>query len=219
MKVLAKQIVAVLLAGAFVGLPAIGSSPASLVGVAQGTGAIQINGQTFEGQASLFSGDRILTGAGSPLTVFSSAAERLRFESQTSATVTKLNKVTVVHLDTGAVDLATSGETSAILPDGISVTPAASTKTLAQVERLTNGNAQVSVYQGRMQVIDADETITVNAGHTAVISPASNAQNNQSQKKHKKKLWAIFIATGINVGITAAILANEQSHVISAIDP
>jgi hypothetical protein len=216
MKFFLRQTLAVLLACALTGLPVLGTSPRGLVGVAQGAGTIQVNGQPFEGQGSLFSGDRILTGAASPLTVVSSATERLRFEALTSAQVTKRAQATVVYLNTGAVEFQTVGATSAELPNGISVRPAAATKTLAQISRLANGKSEVAVYKGTVEVADATDSVTVHAGHTAVIS--ANAQTDQKNKK-KKKLWAIFVSAGVSAGAAAAIIASEQTRIESAIDP
>jgi hypothetical protein len=218
MKFFLRQTLAVLLAGALTGLPVLGTSPRGLVGVAQGAGTIQVNGQPFEGQGSLFSGDQILTGAASPLTVVSSATERLRFEALTSAQVTKRDQATVIHLNTGAVEFQTVGATSAELPNGISVRPAAATKTLAQISRLANGKSEVAVYKGTVEVSDATDSVTVHAEHTAVISPSAEAQTDQKNKK-KKKLWAIFISAGVSAGAAAAIIASEQTRIESAIDP
>lgn len=216
---LKRHAVAVCLAS-LLALPAFASSPKGLVGVAQGTGPIQINGQRFEGQASLFSGDRIVTGSNSLLTVISSPAERVRFQSGTSAEVAKDGPATVIRLDTGVIDFRTAGALRADLPNGVTVSPAESTTTLAQVNRLANGTAEVAVYKGTVEVANAENHVTVNAGHTAVIGPQTGSQNAQNQKnKKKKKLWAIFIATGVNAGVVAAILANEKSSSISAIDP
>lgn len=217
---LKRQAVAIFLSAMLVGLPVFGSSPSGLVGVAQGTGAIRINGQPFGGQASLFSGDQVVTGAKSPLTVISSAAERFRFEPGTSAQVAKDGRAIVIRLNTGVIDLRTAGALRANLPNGVTVRPAASVTTLAQINRLANGTAEVAVYKGTMEVADASESVTVNAGHTAVIGPESSAQiDNQNQKNRKKKAWALFITTGLSAGAVAAILANEQSHSVSVIDP
>ncbi len=199
-------------------LPLFASSPKGLVGFAQGMGKIQINGHPFGGQASLFSGDRILTGKKSPLTVISSAAERMRFEPGTAARVERDGSATVIRLTTGAVDFRTAGALKTDLPNGITVQPAANTTTLAQVNRMANGTAEVAVYKGTVEVANASRHVTVNAGHTAVIG-AQNANSNQKKKKKRKKLWAIFVATGVSAGAVAAILANEKSSNISAVDP
>jgi hypothetical protein len=218
---LKRQAVAVFLAGLMAGLPVLGSSPKGLVGVAQGTGSIRVNGQTFEGQASLFNGDRIVTGSKSLLTVISSPAERIRFQPETSAQVAREGRSTVVRLRLGAIDFRTAGAMRTVLPSGVTVSPAESTTTLAQVNRLANGTEEVAVYKGTVEVANAKEHVTVNAGHTAVIGPAANSQNgqNQKKKKKKKKLAAIIIAAGVNAGVVAAILANEKSSNISAVDP
>lgn len=223
MKVLLKgYVLAVFLAGALAGLSLYGSSPKGLVGVAQGTGTIRINGQRFEGQASLFSGDRIFTGSKSLLTVIASPAERIRFQPGTSAQVAKDGTSTVIRLSAGAIDFRTAGAVWANLPNGVTVRPAERVTTLAQVDRMPNGTAEVAVYKGTVEVANAENHVTVNAGHTAVIGPEAAAQNDgnqQNKKKKKKKLWAIFVATGVNAGVVAAILANEKSSSISAVDP
>ncbi|HEV2388538.1 MAG TPA: hypothetical protein VGS20_14930 [Candidatus Acidoferrales bacterium] len=204
------------------GLAAYAATPRGLVGVAQGAGAIQINGQPFEGQASLWSGDQILTGAGSPLTVISSPSERIRFEPGTSAEVTKQDASTLVNLANGAIEFQTAGATKTDLPNGIAVLPSGSAVTLAQVTRLANGGAQVAVYKGALEIVDADGAVTVGAGHTAVLNAAQNSgsddQTDQNKKK-KKKVWALFVTIGLSAGATAAIIANEPSRKESAIDP
>jgi len=222
MKSLGRRAVAIFLSGMLVGLPVLGASPRGLVGVAQGTGTIQINGQPFGGQASLFSGDRILTGAASPLTVISSPAERLRFEPGTSAEVARDNQANVVRLNLGAVEVRTAGATKAELPNGVSVEPRSSTVTLAQVSRLANGTSRVAVYKGSVEVADAAESVTVNAGHTAVIGPnaaTTSQSNDQNKKKKKKKVWAIVVTTGLSAGTAAAILLNEKTNFVSVVDP
>jgi hypothetical protein len=200
---------------ALMSLTAYAATPRGLVGVAQGSGSIQINGQPFEGQGSLWSGDQILTGSASPLTVISSPSERLRFEPDTSAQVTKQDRTTLVTLGVGAVDFETSGATQTNLPDGVSVRSSASMATLAQVARLENGGAQIAVYKGSLEIVDADGTVTVNAGHTAVLDP----QTDQDKKKKKKKVWALFISTGLSVGAAVAVIVNEPSKFVSVVDP
>jgi hypothetical protein len=216
---LKRHAVALCLAG-LLALPAFASSPKGLVGMAQGTGPIQINGLRFEGQTSLFSGDRIVTGSKSLLTLISSPAERVRFQPGTSAEVAKDGSATVIRLNKGVIDFRTAGALRADLPNGVTVSPAESTTTLAEVNRLANGTAEVAVYKGTVEVANAENHVTVNAGHTAVIGPQAGSQNAQNQNnKKKKKLWAIFIAAGVNAGVVAAILANEKSSNISAVDP
>jgi hypothetical protein len=222
MNSLGRRAVAIFLSGMLVGLPVLGSSPRGLVGVAQGKGAIQINGQPFGGQASLFSGDRILTGAASPLTVISSPAERIRFEPGTSAEVAKDNQANVVRLDLGTMEFRTSGATKAVLPNGVTVNPRSSTVTLAQVSRLADGTSRVAVYKGSIEVADAAESVTVNAGHTAVIGPnaaTASQTNDQNKKKKKKKALAILISAGLSAGAVGAILANEKTNFVSVVDP
>ena len=220
MKSLGRQAIAVFLSGMLVGLPVLASSPRGLVGIAQGKGTIQINGQPFGGQASLFSGDRILTGAKSPLTVISSPAERFRFEPGTSAEVAKNNQANVVRLSVGAVEFRTSGATKAELPNGETVDPRSSTVTLAQVSRLADGTSRVAVYKGSVEVADATE----NAGHTAIIGPdatatASQSNDQNNKKKKKKKVLAIVLTAGVSAGTVAAILLNEKTNFVSVVDP
>lgn len=213
-------VMSVFVTGMLAALPALASGAHGLVGVAQGTGSIKINGQPFGGQASLFSGDKILTGPRSPLTVISSPAEQVRFEPSTSAQVARRGKNTVIHLNVGAVEFRTVGAVQTDLPNGITVRPAVNTTTLAQVNRMANGKSEVAVYKGSVEVANADEHVTVNAGHTAVIGPsAGSANGNANQNNKKKKLWAIFVATGLSGGAVAAILANEPSNNVSAVDP
>lgn len=222
MKSLRTQTLAVCLSGMLAALPVLGSSPQGLVGVAQGMGTIQINGHAFGGQASLFSGDRILTGTKSPLMVISSAAERMRFEPGTQARLSKQNRTTTIRLNLGAVDFRTAGEIQAALPDGISVEPMAGKTTLARVSRLANGTDEVAVYKGSVTVADASESMNVSAGHTAVVGPnGAGAQNNQSNDKNnrKKKMWAIFITSGLSAGAVAGILAYNQTNFVSVVDP
>lgn len=226
MKHLGRQALAIFLSGVLVGLPVFGSSLRGLVGVAQGTGTIQINGQAFGGQASLFSGDRIRTGPKSPLTVISSPAERFRVEPGTSAVVSRVRQANLVRLDLGTVVFRTAGATRAKLPGGVTVDPAAKVVTLAQVSRMTNGTSRVSVYKGSVEVADATENVTVNAGHTALIGPnaaasshTGNQSNNQKNNNHKKKVWAIIISAGLSGGAAAAILANEKTNFVSVVDP
>ncbi len=217
-----RQVLGVVLSALLAGLPALASTPGKLVGVAQGEGAIQINGQPFGGQASLFSGDQILTGTAAPLTVISSASERFRFEPGTAAQVTKDGQTTVIALASGTVNFLTGGALVTDLPEGVTVRPAPGTATMAQVNRLSTGFAEIAVYKGVVQVADPTETLTVTAGHTAVFDPAANAQNgnqDQQKKKKKKKLWALFFTLGLSGGATAAIIANEGGRTVSVIDP
>lgn len=218
---LKRQFLGVMASALLAGLPALASTPARLIGVAQGTGAIQINGQPFGGQASLFSGDRILTGQAAPLTVISTPSERFRFEPGTSAQVTRDGQTTVIALTSGTVNFLTGGALVTDLPGGVSVHPAANTATLAQVNRLSSGAAEVAVYKGAVQVVSAEENLMVTAGHTAVLDPAASVQNgDQEQKnKRKKKLWALFFSLGLSGGATAAVIANEGSRTVSVIDP
>jgi ferric-dicitrate binding protein FerR (iron transport regulator) len=222
MNSLGRQALAILLSGMLAGLPLFASSPRGLVGIAQGKGTIQINGQPFGGQASLFSGDRILTGEASPLTVISSPAERFRFEPGTSAEVARENQANVVRLNVGTVEFRTAGATKTLLPNGVTVQPASRTVTLAQVSRLENGTSKVAVYKGSVEVADATENVTVGAGHTAILGAdtnSSDAQTNDQNKKHKKKVLAIVVTGGLTAGAVAAILANEQTNFVSKIDP
>jgi hypothetical protein len=222
MNSLGRQALAVFVSGLLAGLPLFGSSPRGLVGVAQGTGTIQINGQPFGGQASLFSGDRILTGESSPLTVISSPAERFRFEAGTTAEVARENQANIVRLQVGTIEFRTAGAMRTVLPNGVTVQPASNTVTLAQVSRLANGTSEVFVYKGSVEMADATENVTVAAGHTAIMGPnadSSTSQTNDQNKKHKKKVAAILITAGLTAGTVAAILANEQTNFVSLVDP
>ena len=220
MNFVCRRALTIFLSGALVGLPLIAASPRSLVGVAQGSGAIEINGQPFGGQASLFSGDSIVTGAAAPLTVISSAKERFRFEPNSAARLAKVNRGTLIQLNRGAVEFQTAGATSAVLPGGLAVNPEAHQLTVANVNRLANGNTEVAVYKGAVHIVAADESATVSAGHTALVRPVSSAQNaNQGNKNRKKKVWAIFITTGLSAGAVGAVLANEQSSPVFCVDP
>jgi len=220
MKSVSRRALAVILFGALAGLALFAASPRGLVGVAQGSGAIQINGQPFGGRASLFSGDSIVTGAAAPLTVISSAVERFRFEPNSSARLAKEDQGTLIRLNRGAVEFQTDGATSARLPGGLTVRPEAHQLTVAGVNRLANGNTEVAVYKGAVEVAAADEKTTVSAGHTALVRPVSSAQNtDQNHKNRKKKAWAIFITTGLSAGAVGAVLANEQSNPVSKVDP
>lgn len=215
-----RQVLAIALSGALLGLPMSAASPRSLVGVAQGAGSIRINGEPFGGHASLFSGDKVITGNAAPLTVISSPVERFRFEPNTSGQVTRAQKETMIRLDSGAVEFQTAGATFAELPGDVAVRPTARKVTVALVHRLANGNAEVAVYKGSVEVAAANEKATVTAGHTAVLRPVSSAQaQNNNQQNRKKKAWAIFITTGLSAGVVGAILANEQSHPVSVVDP
>lgn len=222
MKSVSRQALAIFLSGILAGLPLFAASPRSLVGMAQGAGAIQINGMPFGGHASLFSGDSIVTGAAAPLMVISSPAERFRLEPNTAARVAKDQGGTLIHVESGGVEFQTAGATSASLPDGVTVQPKANTPTVALVNRLANGNAEVTVYKGSVEVASANAKAIVMAGHTALLRPISNAQNtsaNNSNNNHKKKAWAIFIATGLSAGTVGAVLANEGSTPVSVVDP
>lgn len=218
MNSICRQALAVALSGALVGLPLFASSPRSLVGMAQGSGAIQVNGEPFAGSGSLFNGDRIRTGRAAPLTVVSSSAERFRFEPNSSGRVAKQDQGTLIELARGAVEFRTIGATSAELPGGITVRPTSRKTTDAVVNRLADGNAKISVYKGAVEIAAANEKATVMAGHTALVRLVS-AQNSNQNNNHKKKAWAIFISTGLAAGAAAAVLANEQSHPVSAVDP
>ena len=222
MKSLWSQALAVCLSGMLAALPVLGLSPQGLVGVAQGMGTIQINGHPFGGHASLFSGDRFVTGTKSPLMMISSAAEQMRFEPGTQAQLSKKKQATTILLHWGAVDLRTAGETQTALPGGISVSPMAGQTPLVRVSRLTSGNDEVAVYKGSVIVADASESVNVTAGHTAVVGPnGTGAQSNQSNDKNnrKKKMWAIFITSGLSAGAVAAILAYNQTNFVGVADP
>jgi hypothetical protein len=218
MSSIGRQALALLLSGVLAGLPVLAASPGNLVGMAQGSGAIQINGQPFSGHASLFSGDSIVTGPAAPLTVVTSSSERFRFEPSSSAQVTKEQRQTLIRLASGAVEFQSEGATSTELPGGLAVRPTNGQVTLAMVNRLANGDANVAVYKGTVEIVAPGEKASVSAGHTALVR--ANAQNgNQNNNNHKKKVWAIFISTGLTAAATGAILANEQSNPVSAIDP
>ena len=222
MNSLGRQALVVFVAGALVAWPMFAATPRGLVGMAQGAGPIEINGAPFGGRASLFSGDAVKTGAGAPLTVTSSAAERFRIEPNSSAQVARVQQSNLIRLENGSVEFDTAGATSASLPGGVTVHPAASKPTVALVHRLANGNAEVTVYKGSVEVAALNAKALVLAGHTALVralSTTSNAQNSNANNNHKKKAWAIFIAAGASAAAVGAVLANEQSNPVSVVDP
>jgi hypothetical protein len=221
MNSIGRQAVAIFLSGALAGLPLFAASPRGLVGVAQGAGAIQINGMPFGGHASLFSGDRIVTGSAAPLMVISSPSERFRVEPNTAARVAKDQGETLIQVESGGVEFQTAGATGASLAGGVTVQPKANTRTVALVNRLANGNAEVTVYKGSVEVASPNAKAIVIAGHTALLRPISNAQNASANNNnhHKRKVWAIFIATGLSAGAVGAVLANEDSSPVSVVDP
>lgn len=222
MKPLGRQALAIVVSGALAALPLFAATPRALVGMAQGAGPIEINGAPFGGHASLFSGDAVKTGARAPLTVISSAAERFRIEPNSSAQVAKVQQGNLIRLENGSVEFDTAGAISASLPGGLTVHPAASKPTVAMVHRLANGNAEVTVYKGSVEIAALNAKAMVPAGHTALVralSATSNAQNSNSNNNHKKKAWAIFIATGVSAAAVGAVLANEQSNPVSIVDP
>ena len=223
MKSLGRQALAILVSGTLAALPLFAASPRGLIGMAQGAGSIEINGAPFGGRANLFSGDSVETGAKAPLTVVTSAAERFRIEPNSSAEVAKVQQDNLIRLENGSVEFDTAGATSASLPGGLAVHPVASKPTVALVHRLANGDAEVTVYKGSVEVAALNAKAMIPAGHSALVralSTSSNAQNsNANNNHHKRKAWAIFIVTGANAAAVAAVLANEQSTPVSIVDP
>jgi hypothetical protein len=221
MRGIVRQGVAVLCAGLLMGLPISAASANNLIGVAAGTGSATINGQRLDGQASVYSGDRLQTGENSPLTVVSSPQERLQLGPGSSVRLLKNEGTTLATLEQGSLDLESAGGTRAVLgPTGIAVRPAGTARAVAEVKALPKGVYQVSVAEGAVEVVDGDTATTVDSGRTALVGPpSSNAPPDSDKNNGKKKAVVVLLLAGANIAAVAAVLANEGSKSVSPAVP
>jgi FecR protein len=221
MRGIVRQTIAVLCAGLLIGLPVSAASANNLVGVAAGTGSATINGQRLDGQASVYSGDRLQTGQNSPLTVVSSPQERLRLDPDSSVRLLKSEGTTLATLEEGSLDLESAGSTQAVLgPTGVAIRPVGTTRAVAEVKALPKGVYQVSVAEGAVEVVDGDTTTKVDSGHTALVgTPSSNDPPDSDKGNGKKKAAIVILLAGANIAAVAAVLANEGSKSVSPAVP
>jgi hypothetical protein len=217
MRSIIRQGAAVFCAGLLIGLPISAASGNSLIGVAAGSGSASINGQRLDGQISVYSGDRLQTGANSPLTVVSSPQERLQLGPGSSVRLLKNEGTTLATLEQGSLDLESIGSTQAVLgPTGVAVRPAGTARTVAEVKALPKGVYEVSVAEGAVEVVDGDTATTVDSGRTALVGPpSSNAPPDSDKGNGKKKAVVVLLLAGANIAAVAAVLANEGSKRVS----
>lgn len=169
----ARQILAVTFSALLLPCPLLART-AELIGTARATGRVQVNGLTLPAETNVYSGDRVTTGHSSTLTLISSAQERIHFDPESAAQLSRVANITVIALEQGKVSFRSVGNTRAVIEKyGVEIRVNGKSPSIVQVALLSQSEAQVSALRGSVEVSGPRQSIFLQPGRTALISATS----------------------------------------------
>ena len=160
----------------------------------------------------MFSGDRLSTGQGSRVTVFTSAGEGFRLGPEGKARLRKDGDTTVVILEQGILALQTGGHTQVALASGVTVRSRGGSPATAEVTTSDSGAAQVRALRGSVEVVSADQSVVVQRGELAlIVIPGSASAGSMGAAA---PLLAAQETAGAEAGAVSGTVADRNNVVV-----
>ncbi len=142
-----------------------------LLGVARATGAAWINGEPFQGQVNVFSGDRLRTGRESTLTFSTSPQERVLIAADSNARLTREEGKLSVSLERGTMGFKTAGQTRVSLADyGVTVRGREGFPVAAEIAYHKGVKAEVTVLRGQVELSGYRQSLILKKGDLGRIA-------------------------------------------------
>ena len=217
------QVIVAVLCGMLAGpalLPLSAAAPATMGRVVANSPAT-LNGLAIPHEATVFSGDRLATGADGWARIYLAEGEQVHLAARTEARAARSDGRIDVVLASGQVVLQTrAGSSLNVQANGLAILPA-NQDAVWEVTRTAPTEVLVAAHSGSVEVHGANRTITVPAGRSARISTAAAPSASPASPPPPLSPGAkVGIIAGI-VGavIATAVIATSQSESNSVVSP
>lgn len=165
------QALALALALLLVALPTFGD-PAGLIGVARGSGPIEINGMLFPAESNMYDGDQIRTGEQASLSLIISSEEKILLGPNSQVRIDRRGNKNILSLQRGVANFRSSGAIGVTIEEyGVQIRVRSGPPALAQVAYLAPGNSHVAALEGSLEVTTSRETYVVTEGTALRLVP------------------------------------------------
>ena len=132
-----------------------------------------LNGLAIPREATVFSGDRLTTGADGWARIYLAEGEQIHLAARSEARAARTGERVDLELMNGQVLLQTrAGSALNVLTNGLAILPAGQ-EAVWQVTRTTPTEVLVAAHSGSVEVRGANRNLTVPAGRSARISTAA----------------------------------------------
>jgi len=203
------QVVAIVLCGLLASpalSPLSAASPAALGRVVANAPAT-MNGIVIPREATMYSGDRMVTGAKGWARLYLSPQEQIYLDSSSEARASRNADGLGVELARGGIHLQTqSGSNVSLLAGGLVVMPRAGEKAVWQVKQVGANEVLVVALRGSVEVRGTNRTLEVPAGHSARVTTSPAPPANPAGGSY-----------GLSTGAKAAIVAGIVGGVVAAV--
>lgn len=187
--------------------PLVGAETGTALGRVLTGPPAQINGVSLPGDATLFNGDRLSTGANGWARVFLARGEQVHLGAQTQARATSQGETLTFELNQGQMALR-GGRNVRVRSNGLELAAKAD-NAIWEVKELGKGSIVVASHRGAVEVIAANRTVEVPAGRTLALETTPLPPD---QGGGGGSLTTVLVIGGILGGILAtAIVATAVS--------
>ncbi len=204
------QVVAIVLCGLLASpalSPLSAASPAAL-GRVVGHAPATMNGIVIPREATMYSGDRLATGAKGWARVYLSPQEQIYLDSSSEARAARNADGLGVELARGGIHLQTqSGSNVSLLANGVEVVPRAGENAVWQVKQVGANEVLVVALRGSVEVRGTNRTLEVPAGRSARVTTSPAPPANPAGGSYG-------LSTGAKVGIAAAAIGGIVAAVV-----
>jgi hypothetical protein len=152
------------------------------VGTLRCDGMVYLGPNLAQGEATLYSGDRLTTDEGRA-TVSFARGDLLVLDRQSRAALRSSSEGFLVGLERGQLSLAVStAQPIRVETDGLIISRAGSFPSLAEVALRADGSVLIAVHRGTIAVSELRrEPVVVDAGYMLLVSPRLAQSQTQSQ--------------------------------------
>jgi len=218
------QVVAIVLCGLLASpvlSPLSAASPAALGRVVVNAPAT-MNGIVVPQEATMYSGDRLATGAKGWARVYFSPAEQIYLDSTSEARAARNADGIGIELVRGGAHLQTqSGSNVRVLANGVEVVPRDGENAIWQVKQTGKNEVLVVALRGSVEVRGSNRTVEVPAGRSARVttSPAPPAAATGGSYGLSPGAKAGIVAAVLGGIIAAVVIINNQTDPSSVVSP
>ncbi|MGH9788582.1 MAG: FecR domain-containing protein [Candidatus Acidiferrales bacterium] len=166
-----------------------------------------LNGVAIPTEATVFSGDRLATGADGWARIYLAEGEQIHLAGRSEARAARSGERVDVELMNGRLLLQTrAGSAINVLTNGLAILPA-NQDAVWEVTRTAPNEVLVASHSGSVEVLGANRSITVPAGRSARVSTAAAPASPASPPP----------LGGLSAGAKAAIIAGIVGGVIAIV--
>jgi len=206
------QVMVAVLCGLLAGpalMPLAAAPPASMGRVVASSPAT-LNGVAIPREATVFSGDRLATGANGWARVYLAEGEQIHLAAGSEARAARSGDCVDLELLTGHLLLQTrAGSSLNVQTNGLDIVPAGP-DAVWEVTRVAPNEVLVAARSGSVEVRGSNRNLTVPAGHSARVStapaPAAAVAAGGLSAAAKAAIIAAIIAA---IVVTAVVVTNQ----------